>query len=241
MATRRASARDGIISMLVVVVAGGFWWWTSRTPDDLVSADARPTASATPHPTTAKPTSVKPTTVKPPPPGPTSTRPASPRPTSTYTPPSFAPVKAGRYPVRRVSDGDTFSIDDATGAQLANVRIIGLNAPEIAHGVAKAECYGPQAAAELRRLLAGTTVTLVDDPRAPMFDRYGRRLAYVEVGGRDVATLMIRGGWATELHLPSAGPSVRTPTYLQAQAQAQREKRGLWGACPARPDATRAT
>ena len=231
MATRRSSARDGIISMLViVVVAGGFWWWTSRAPDDLVGADARPTASA--KPSSARPTTTKPTSPRP--------MPTSARPTPTSALPS-TPVKAGRYPVRRVSDGDTFSIDDAKGKQLASVRIIGLDAPEIAHGAAKAECYGPQAAAELKRLLAGTTVTLVDDPRAPMFDRYGRRLAYVEVGGRDVATLMIRGGWATELHLPSAGPSVRTPAYLAAQAQAQREKRGLWGTCPARPDATRAT
>lgn len=223
--------------LVVVVVAGGFWWWTARTPDDLVDADARPTASATPRPTTAKPTTAKPTTAKPTTAKPVAPRPTptptSARPTSTYTPPSFTPVEAGRYPVRWVSDGDTFSIDDAKGTQLASVRIIGLNAPEVAHGAAKAECYGPQAAAELKRLLAGTTVTLVDDPRAPMFDRYGRRLAYVEVGGKDVATLMIRGGWATELHLPSAGPSVRTPTYLAAQAQARREKRGLWGTCPA--------
>lgn len=235
MATRRSSSRDGIISVLVLVmVAGGFWWWTSRQPVE-ESATATPKPGLTSiRPTSTKPNSTKPTTSKATP-RPTTSKPATPKPTSTFTPPSFTPVKAGSYAVRWVSDGDTFSIKDANGKQLASVRVIGLNAPEVAHGTSKAECYGPQASAQLKKLLTGKTVKLVDDPRAPMFDRFGRRLAYVEVGGQDVAALMIRDGFAVEFHLPSAGPSVRTPGYLKAQAEAQRSKRGLWGSCPMPP------
>lgn len=253
MATRRvsrASSRDGIVSLLVVVlIAAGFWWWSSRqqageaigagpspgATSAAPSTTSRPSPSPVPTRTTAQPA---PTTTRPAPSRPAPTRPA---PTSTYTPPTYRPVPAGTYAVRWVSDGDTFSIKDRVGQELASVRIIGLNAPEVAHGAVTAECWGPQAAARLKALLGGKSVRLVDDPRAPSFDRFGRRLAYVELGTADVATLMIRDGYAVEFHLPSAGPSVRTPTYVAAQTAAAKAKKGLWGKCPARPDPAKAS
>lgn len=203
---------DGVISLLVVVLVGGaFWWWLGHRPSGAESAaePVRPTVTTAPR--------VERTT------GPTSAR---------------TVVPAGTYTVQWVFDGDTIAIGDARGTRLAKVRILGLNAPELAHNGVKAECFASESTDRLRTLLQDERVRLVDDTRAPERDRFLRRLAHVEVGGRDVTELMIRGGFAVESHLRSAGPGDRTDAYVAAQREAVRAKRGLWGACPARPDPT---
>lgn len=146
-------------------------------------------------------------------------------------------LPAGTYRVQWVSDGDTVVLGDTKGTRLGSVRLLGLNAPELAHNGSPAECFGTQARDRLRELVQGKVVRLVDDSRAPERDRFGRRLAYLEVGGRDVSELMIRDGFAVELHLPSAGPGDRSATYARAEDAAAAARRGLWAACPARPTA----
>jgi endonuclease YncB( thermonuclease family) len=162
--------------------------------------------------------------------------PASPTVTNATSAPA-GEVPAGAYAVQWVTDGDTIAIGNAQGQRLANVRILGLNAPELAHNGAPAECYGAEARDQLRKLLQGKQIRLIDDSRAPQRDRFGRRLGYVEVGGQDVATLMIRGGWAVEFHLPSAGPGDRSDTYARAEDEAAVARRGIWKACQAKPTA----
>ena len=214
MATRSSAYRDGVISVLVLaVVAVGWVWWSTRHPADEQTAgptttatrtSARPTTTATKQPSTAKPSTTS---------RPTTSRPTTAKPTSTRT---FTPVKAGSYAVRWVSDGDTFSIKDAQGKELASVRIIGPNAPEVTHGASRAECYGRQAQARLRSLLVGKKGTLVDDTGPPYSTATSDGWPTWRSAARAVATLMVRDGYAVELHLPSAGPSVRTPTYEKA-------------------------
>lgn len=230
MAVRRSS-RDGVISLLVVLVGLAGWWWLANGTDSGLPVTGATSVGVEPTPAPTSTTTSRPVTAVP-----STSRPVPPTtPSATATRRPFTPVPSGRYAVRWVSDGDTFSITSPGGQGRTSVRIIGLNAPEVAHGAVRAECYGPQAAARLEKLLIGQAVVLVDDPRAPLFDRFGRRLAYVEVAGQDVATTMIRDGFAVEFHLPSVGPSVRTPTYERAEAEAAKAKRGLWGSCPAQP------
>lgn len=73
-------------------------------------------------------------------------------------------------------DGDT--IDVAVGRSVERVRLIGIDAPEVAHGDRPAECFALEADDRLAALApVGAAVRLERDvvPR----DDYGRLLAYV--------------------------------------------------------------
>ena len=83
--------------------------------------------------------------------------------------------------VVRVWDGDTFYAGDET------VRLRGIDAPELGQPGAEA------AARRLRELLREGTVTIV--PRAE--DAYGRTVADVYVGGRNVADVLASEGLVT--------------------------------------------
>ena len=117
--------------------------------------------------------------------------------------------------VAQVVDGDTFYCTDGL-----KVRLIGIDAPELAQGRAARE-----SAAALRRLLPhGRRVRLEADvgPR----DRYGRALAYVWTGDSLVNEALVRQGWAFLLTVP---PNVKYVKRLeQAQSAARATRAGLW-------------
>lgn len=83
--------------------------------------------------------------------------------------------------VKEVKDGDTFVIGNG---QL--VRLFGLDAPE------PENCYGPEAAKELKRLISGKRVVL----REPISDQYRRVVALVYVDGKLINEIMIKEGFA---------------------------------------------
>lgn len=201
---------------MLLVVGAVFWWWLGsheNVRDTTVSDAAVPTTVATP-PSRSTSTAASSTASLP-----------TPRPSSSLA------VPAGTYTVAWVLDGDTVAVDNAAGQRIGTVRLLGMDAPELAHNGVPAECWSVQSSEALRKLLLGKDVRLVDDSRAKR-DRFGRRLGYLEVAGQDVTTLMVRAGHAREFHLASTGPNDRTPTYLQAQRAAQAAKAGLWAACP---------
>lgn len=80
----------------------------------------------------------------------------------------------------RVHDGDTFSTGDET------IRLRGVDTPELG------EAKSWEARRRLAELLRAGPVTIV--PRAE--DIYGRTVADVYVGGRDVAALLRAEGYA---------------------------------------------
>ncbi|MEY3362009.1 MAG: hypothetical protein RL531_1728 [Actinomycetota bacterium] len=128
--------------------------------------------------------------------------------------------------VVRTLDGDT--IDVRLGARVQRVRLIGVDTPETHAPGRPVGCYGPQAAAFTAEVLTGARVRLEDDVERT--DRYGRRLAYVHVGGRRFNDVLLARGYARLLVIPPNGTHARE--MLAEEMAARRERRGLWGACP---------
>lgn len=135
-----------------------------------------------------------------------------------------APLEAR---VQEVIDGDTVRVRLPSG-RVHTVRYIGIDTPETPPGGAP-ECFGPEATAANRRLVAGERVRLVTD--AERRDRYGRLLAYVYRSRDDllVNAELLRAGAATVLSIP---PNVRhADRFSRIAERARRERRGLWAAC----------
>ena len=125
--------------------------------------------------------------------------------------------------VKRVIDGDTVELTNGD-----RVRYLLVNTPESTNG--HDECYGAEAREFNRSLVEGREVTLRYDE--PCRDRFGRRLAYVELDGVDVNALLIARGYGCVLHVPPSGAD-RVEQFRALERQAKSAGAGLWGACAA--------
>ena len=132
--------------------------------------------------------------------------------------------------VTSIVDGDTLSARTPGGRDLGRIRILGIDAPEVAHSPEPAECYADTATDTLSGLApVGSTVVLVRDPAQADRDRYGRLLRYVDHDSTDVALELLAAGAA---RLYDAARSIeRNQTYERATETAQDDGRGLWGHC----------
>ena len=136
--------------------------------------------------------------------------------------------------VTAVVDGDTIRVETLGGRQLGRVRLLGIDAPEVAHPPEPAECYATDAARLLERLAPiGSTVELATDTAQPSRDRYDRLLRYVDHdddGHRvDVARELLASGAARRHEACQA--LAREDSYVAALDDAQDAQRGLWGNC----------
>lgn len=121
--------------------------------------------------------------------------------------------------VEYVIDGDTVIVDDDGEEQ--RVRFLGIDAPEIAHDDGEAdEPCGVEAREKVEELTAGGSVELRADDRQPEEDRYGRRLAYVEAGGKDLSAELLAAGLAETFH--AADDIARFDEYESLHSQAPR-------------------
>ena len=94
--------------------------------------------------------------------------------------------------VTHITDGDTLRLTCGGGTH--KVRLLGYDTPEIFHPLCPAELQAGQKATEvMRSLIASGPVTAV---RFQGHDRYGRVLADLQVGGRDVRAVMLASGLA---------------------------------------------
>jgi len=88
-----------------------------------------------------------------------------------------------------VLDGDTFDFGGCGDSQGERVRMLGVDAPEIAHSDDEvAECFGEESHAELNRILSGRRVRLTFDQTCE--DIYERTLAYVWLVGDEADDLL---------------------------------------------------
>jgi micrococcal nuclease len=136
--------------------------------------------------------------------------------------------------VQRVVDGDTLKVrlDDGRSRR---VRLVGIDTPETKRPDTPVQCGGRQASALMRRLVVdthgrGVAVILVRDQTQDAEDRFGRRLAYVELpSGRDVGLAIIEAGWARAVAYD--GRYAREDRYEAAERRARSARRGIWALC----------
>jgi len=130
--------------------------------------------------------------------------------------------------VVRVIDGDTIVVD--IGDHRETVRLIGIDTPETVRPDAPVECYGPEASAHTKDLLApGTPIRLERDAEAR--DDYGRLLAYVvrATDGLFVNRSLVEGGFAQPMTFPTN--TAHAGELVEAARTAERAGLGLWAAC----------
>ena len=115
--------------------------------------------------------------------------------------------------VTHVSDGDTLWVKPEHGSAARKVRLLGLDAPELC------QAGGVAARAALQELVAAKPVQV----KVNFQDTYGRDLATLRVGGRDVGALLGSAGhaWSSRCH-SSKGP------YAVQEASARAAGLGLF-------------
>jgi len=133
-----------------------------------------------------------------------------------------APAFAETVGVRYVHDGDTLRLTDGR-----RVRLIGIDAPELARDGRPAQPFGIAARDYLRQLVKqhGNRVSLVFDTEKK--GKYGRTLAYLFFGKSDnVQTDMIDAGLAIAYTTP---PDVRFSTcFREHEARARQAGKNIW-------------
>lgn len=131
--------------------------------------------------------------------------------------------------VRTVLDGDTIRLE--TGER---VRYLGIDAPEVEHQGEEqgAECYGEEAGMANAQMVYGKRVLLRYDREQK--DNHGRLLAYVfTADGVCVNLELVRRGYAWVYRTPMGFSMM--PEFLEAQREAIRFRRGVWGNCAVQP------
>lgn len=125
--------------------------------------------------------------------------------------------------VQHVVDGDTVYV--LIEGKRTKVRLLNVDAPEIAHRDRAGECFGKEAADYLSdRLPRGATVQLEFD--AERQDRYGRTLARVSHNGESINEALIASGHATAMKVP---PNVRFYDGMRSvERQAHKNKVGMF-------------
>ena len=111
-----------------------------------------------------------------------------------------------------ISDGDTLTV--LVDKKPIKIRIAEIDAPE------SKQPFGTRSKKSLSDLCFQALADVVEVAR----DRYGRTVARVNCGGRDVATEQVRAGMAWIYDRYSRADS---PLYAE-QAAAKAERRGLW-------------
>lgn len=114
--------------------------------------------------------------------------------------------------VTSVHDGDTLSVLTMEGKKLT-IRLSDIDAPELA------QPFGPEARAQLARLVLSKRVTLV----VSGLDIYGRQIARVTVDGIDVNKSLVRLGYAW-----SARQYTKDADVIKAELNARIARVGLW-------------
>jgi micrococcal nuclease len=130
--------------------------------------------------------------------------------------------------VRQVFDGDTVDVGG-----VGRVRLLGIDAPEVSHGLDTPAPFGLEAKERLTALLLHRWVRLEED--GDRVDAYKRRLAYVWTeDGQFINAVIVREGLA---RVSARTAIARLDELKRAEAEAQTFRRGIWGSAPQIPSA----
>jgi len=133
-----------------------------------------------------------------------------------------SPLYAGPLKISRVTDGDTIQIRDSSAEK--TIRLVGIDAPELSHK--KREPSQPYAQTATKHL-AGLVLNKMVEIKGYGQDRYGRTLAVVFLGGKNVNLEMVKAGYA-EVYRGTPAPGFDTAPYWKAEAEARAAKKGMW-------------
>lgn len=128
-----------------------------------------------------------------------------------------APAAAANFQgvVSHVTDGDTLWVRPDAGGPPRQVRLLGVDAPEIC------QAYGRAARAALHERALHRRVTVA----SPASDSFKRALGTVRLGSDDLGAWMVKTGHAWSYRFrKDPGP------YAQQQATARQQRLGLWAA-----------
>ena len=130
---------------------------------------------------------------------------------------------AGQYHVIRVIDGDTINVDHLN--KKFTIRLVGIDSPEL--GTGKYNPSQPFANAAKRHLI-GLIDNRIVNIKPYGQDRYGRMLAEVFVGSKNVNIELIKAGLAEVYRgdYPAAGLDLNP--YWQAEEKARKDRTGMW-------------
>lgn len=126
------------------------------------------------------------------------------------------------FEVKRVLDGDTLRLADGR-----NVRLIGLNTPEVSHQGRPAQPYAVKAKNRLEQLIKANAGQVALKIGEPAKDHYGRLLAHAFTdNGRNIEEQLLVEGLGYQVVF---APATR---WAQCQQMAERQARaagkGLW-------------
>ncbi len=131
------------------------------------------------------------------------------------------------FRVVRVVDGDTLHLaaPDSTDA-VTKVRLLGIDAPEIATHAEDRMYFAQEATAFAERLVCDGQVTVYLDERSGSRDRYGRLLAYIELADGSFLNedLLLEGYAYADLRFRHS----YYQKYQQLEASARALRAGLW-------------
>jgi micrococcal nuclease len=139
------------------------------------------------------------------------------------------------YPVAHVIDGDTINVHvsdpaDAAGHDVT-IRLIGMDTPETVDPRKPVQCFGPEASAKAKEMLASTSVYLEKDPANGDYEKYGRVLAYVRLANGSLYNdYMIQNGFAREYTYFKEAYKYQAQ-FKADEVAAKKARLGLWGKC----------
>jgi micrococcal nuclease len=124
-----------------------------------------------------------------------------------------ADARAFQGVVTHVTDGDSIWVRASSGGAPVEVRLQGIDAPEICQAFGK----------EARDAMAGRVLRRPVAVNSRARDAYQRVLGHVTVGGQDLGLWMVSRGYAWSYrYRRDTGP------YAAAEAQARQSRLGLW-------------
>ena len=124
--------------------------------------------------------------------------------------------------VERVHDGDTLRLKGGR-----NIRLIGINAPELGRDGEPDQPYAAQARNPLQQLVNGANhkIGILEDGQTR--DRFGRALAHLFLpDGTNISALLLQEGLGW--HIAITPNTKFLGCHAQAQQQARTNKRGVW-------------
>ena len=134
----------------------------------------------------------------------------------------FAPAHAAT--ILHCSDGDTCRVEITSSEQKfwMNVRLFGIDAPEVSHGKKKGQPFGEQARDALNGKIKGQEVVL----KQADLDPFNRPVVEIQYQQTNINLWMIESGLA-EAYRGKTKRIEKTP-YLQAEDTARKSKKGIW-------------